>query len=83
MTDAKAAMCSARTRNSATTTEWVTIALSQVACYTIDIDFFARDHNRAPESFDKLDWIAGKANDTCCRWARVWCPHRLFRTRKT
>ena len=41
-------------------------ALSHVAGYTIAIDFSARDHNRAPETFYKLDWVAGKANDTCC-----------------
>jgi len=43
-----------------------TDALSYVAGYTIAIDFSARDHNRAPETFYKLDWVAGKANDTCC-----------------
>jgi len=41
-------------------------ALSHVAGYTVAIDFSARDHNRAPETFYKLDWVAGKANDTCC-----------------
>jgi 2-keto-4-pentenoate hydratase/2-oxohepta-3-ene-1,7-dioic acid hydratase in catechol pathway len=41
-------------------------ALSYVAAYTIGIDFSARDHNRAPETFYKLDWVAGKAHDTCC-----------------
>jgi len=41
-------------------------ALSYVAGYTVSIDFSARDHNRAPETFYKLDWVAGKANDTCC-----------------
>ena len=41
-------------------------ALSHVAGYTIGIDFSARDHNRAPDTFYKLDWVAGKANDTCC-----------------
>ncbi len=41
-------------------------ALSHVAAYTVAIDFSARDHNRAPETFYKLDWVAGKANDTCC-----------------
>ncbi len=41
-------------------------ALSHVAFYTVGIDFSARDHNRAPETFYKLDWVAGKANDTCC-----------------
>jgi 2-keto-4-pentenoate hydratase/2-oxohepta-3-ene-1,7-dioic acid hydratase in catechol pathway len=41
-------------------------ALAHVALYTVAIDFSARDHNRAPETFYKLDWVAGKANDTCC-----------------
>jgi len=41
-------------------------ALDHVAGYTIGIDFSARDHNRASETFYKLDWVAGKANDTCC-----------------
>ena len=41
-------------------------ALGHVAAYTVAIDFSARDHNRAPETFYKLDWVAGKANDTCC-----------------
>lgn len=41
-------------------------ALGHVAGYTVAIDFSARDHNRAPETFYKLDWVAGKANDTCC-----------------
>ncbi len=41
-------------------------ALAHVAYYTVAIDFSARDHNRAPETFYKLDWVAGKANDTCC-----------------
>lgn len=44
----------------------VETALEHVACYTVAIDFSARDHNRAPETFYKLDWVAGKANDTCC-----------------
>jgi 2-keto-4-pentenoate hydratase/2-oxohepta-3-ene-1,7-dioic acid hydratase in catechol pathway len=41
-------------------------ALEYVAGWTVAIDFSARDHNRAPETFYKLDWVAGKANDTCC-----------------
>lgn len=44
----------------------VETALDHVAFYTVAIDFSARDHNRAPETFYKLDWVAGKANDTCC-----------------
>jgi 2-keto-4-pentenoate hydratase/2-oxohepta-3-ene-1,7-dioic acid hydratase in catechol pathway len=41
-------------------------ALAHIAAWTVAIDFSARDHNRAPETFYKLDWVAGKANDTCC-----------------
>lgn len=41
-------------------------AMSHVAAYSVAIDFSARDHNRAPETFYKLDWVAGKGNDTCC-----------------
>lgn len=41
-------------------------ALTHVAAYTVAIDFSARDHNRAPETFYKLDWVAGKGHDTCC-----------------
>jgi 2-keto-4-pentenoate hydratase/2-oxohepta-3-ene-1,7-dioic acid hydratase in catechol pathway len=41
-------------------------ALEHVACWTIALDLSARDKNRAPETFYKLDWVAGKANDTCC-----------------
>jgi 2-keto-4-pentenoate hydratase/2-oxohepta-3-ene-1,7-dioic acid hydratase in catechol pathway len=44
----------------------VETALQHVAFYTVAIDFSARDHNRAPETFYKLDWVAGKAHDTCC-----------------
>ncbi len=44
----------------------VETAMQHVAAYTVAIDFSARDHNRAPETFYKLDWVAGKANDTCC-----------------
>ena len=44
----------------------VDTALEHVAGWTVAIDFSARDHNRAPETFYKLDWVAGKANDTCC-----------------
>lgn len=41
-------------------------AMAHVAGWTVAIDFSARDHNRAPDTFYKLDWVAGKANDTCC-----------------
>ncbi|MDE2573884.1 MAG: fumarylacetoacetate hydrolase family protein [Rhodospirillales bacterium] len=44
----------------------VDAALAHVAACTVAIDFSARDLNRAPETFYKLDWVAGKAHDTCC-----------------
>ena len=37
----------------------------QLAAYTVAIDFSARDLGRAPETFYKIDWVAGKAHDTC------------------
>lgn len=37
-----------------------------VAAYCVAIDFSARDLNRAPETFYKFDWVAGKAHDTSC-----------------
>jgi len=40
-------------------------ALGHIGAYTVGIDFSARDLNRVPESFFKLDWVAGKAHDTC------------------
>jgi 2-keto-4-pentenoate hydratase/2-oxohepta-3-ene-1,7-dioic acid hydratase in catechol pathway len=49
-------------------------ALSFIAAYTIGIDFSARDLNRVPESFFKLDWVAGKAHDTCCPMGPVALP---------
>jgi 2-keto-4-pentenoate hydratase/2-oxohepta-3-ene-1,7-dioic acid hydratase in catechol pathway len=41
-------------------------ALAHVAGYTVSIDFSTRDLGRAPETFYKIDWVAGKAHDTCC-----------------
>lgn len=41
-------------------------ALDAVAAYTVAIDLSARDFNQAPNTFYKLDWVAGKAQDTCC-----------------
>lgn len=40
-------------------------AMSHVAAYTVAIDFSARDLNAAPDTFYKMDWVAGKAQDTC------------------
>jgi 2-keto-4-pentenoate hydratase/2-oxohepta-3-ene-1,7-dioic acid hydratase in catechol pathway len=41
-------------------------AISHVAGFTVAIDFSARDLNRAPDTFYKLDWVAGKAQESCC-----------------
>lgn len=44
----------------------VETAVAHIAGYMVAIDFSVRDHNQAPSTFYKLDWVAGKANDTCC-----------------
>jgi 2-keto-4-pentenoate hydratase/2-oxohepta-3-ene-1,7-dioic acid hydratase in catechol pathway len=49
-------------------------ALKAIAAYSVAIDFSARDLNRVPESFFKLDWVAGKANDTCCPMGPLAVP---------
>ena len=41
-------------------------AMAHVAAYTVAVDFCARDLNKAPETFYKLDWVAGKAQESCC-----------------
>ncbi|MBN8293377.1 fumarylacetoacetate hydrolase family protein [Rhodobacter sp. NTK016B] len=41
-------------------------ALDYIAGYTVAVDFCARDLNKAPEQFYKLDWVAGKAQESCC-----------------
>ena len=69
-----AAIIGTRARNVSVET-----ALSHVAAYTVAIDFSARDHNRAPETFYKLDWVAGKANDTCCPIGPRIVPADAFR----
>jgi 2-keto-4-pentenoate hydratase/2-oxohepta-3-ene-1,7-dioic acid hydratase in catechol pathway len=53
-------------------------ALSHVAAYTVAIDLSARDHNRAPETFYKLDWVAGKGHDTCCPMGPRLVPASQF-----
>ena len=40
-------------------------ARKHIAAYAVAMDLSARDLNRAPETFYKLDWVAGKAQDTC------------------
>lgn len=41
-------------------------AMDAVAAYSVAIDLSARDFNQAPNTFYKLDWVAGKAQDMCC-----------------
>ena len=53
-------------------------ALGHVGAYTVAIDFSARDHNRAPQTFYKLDWVAGKAHDTCCPLGPRLVPARAI-----
>ncbi|HJT62676.1 MAG TPA: fumarylacetoacetate hydrolase family protein [Burkholderiales bacterium] len=54
-------------------------ALDAVAAYTIGIDLSARDLNRAPETFYKLDWVAGKAQDTGCPLGPRLVPAKFIR----
>lgn len=49
-------------------------ALSHVAGFTVAIDFSARDLNRAPDTFYKLDWVSGKAQETCCPMGPRFVP---------
>ena len=53
-------------------------ALSAVAAYTIAIDLSARDLNQAPDTFYKLDWVAGKAQDTSCPMGPWIVPARFL-----
>lgn len=41
-------------------------AMDYVAGYMVAIDASARDLNKAPDTFYKLDWVAGKAQESCC-----------------
>jgi 2-keto-4-pentenoate hydratase/2-oxohepta-3-ene-1,7-dioic acid hydratase in catechol pathway len=41
-------------------------AMDAVAAYSVAIDLSARDFNQAPQTFYKLDWVAGKGQDMCC-----------------
>jgi 2-keto-4-pentenoate hydratase/2-oxohepta-3-ene-1,7-dioic acid hydratase in catechol pathway len=54
-------------------------AIDAVAAWTIGIDLSARDLNRAPETFYKLDWVAGKAQDTCCPLGPRLVPAKFIR----
>jgi 2-keto-4-pentenoate hydratase/2-oxohepta-3-ene-1,7-dioic acid hydratase in catechol pathway len=69
-----AAVIGRRARNVAVET-----ALSHVAGYTVAVDFSARDLNSAPNTFYKLDWVAGKAQDTCCPLGPRFVPARAIR----
>lgn len=41
-------------------------AMTHVAGYMVAIDVCARDLNQAPDTFYKLDWVAGKAQESLC-----------------
>ena len=41
-------------------------AMEAVAAYSVALDLSARDFNQAPQTFYKLDWVAGKGQDMCC-----------------
>jgi 2-keto-4-pentenoate hydratase/2-oxohepta-3-ene-1,7-dioic acid hydratase in catechol pathway len=53
-------------------------ALEHIAAYTVAVDFCARDLNKAPEQFYKLDWVAGKAQDSCCPLGPRLVPASAF-----
>lgn len=53
-------------------------AMSHIAGYSVAIDFSARDFNKAPDQFYKLDWVAGKGNDTCCPMGPCIVPASQF-----
>lgn len=53
-------------------------ALDNIACYTVAMDLCARDLNQAPDTFYKLDWNAGKAQDTCCPLGPRLVPAEAF-----
>ncbi len=53
-------------------------ALDYIAGYTVAVDFCARDLNKALEQFYKLDWVAGKAQDTCCPLGPRFVPASTF-----
>lgn len=49
-------------------------ALDAIAAYTVALDLSARDLNQAPDTFYKLDWVAGKARDTSCPMGPALVP---------
>jgi len=53
-------------------------ALSYIAGFTVAVDFCARDLNKAPDQFYKLDWVAGKAQETCCPMGPRFVPASAF-----
>lgn len=54
-------------------------ALEHVAAYTVAVDMSARDLNKAPDTFYKLDWVAGKAHDTSCPLGPRLVPSAFIR----
>lgn len=53
-------------------------ALDHVAGYMVSVDFCARDLNQAPDTFYKLDWVAGKAQESCCPTGPRFVPAENF-----
>lgn len=53
-------------------------ALDYIAGYSVAVDFCARDLNKAPEQFYKLDWVAGKAQESCCPLGPRFVPASAF-----
>lgn len=53
-------------------------ALDHIAGFTVAVDFCARDLNKAPEQFYKLDWVAGKAQESCCPLGPRFVPASAF-----
>jgi 2-keto-4-pentenoate hydratase/2-oxohepta-3-ene-1,7-dioic acid hydratase in catechol pathway len=54
-------------------------AMDHVAGYMVGIDACARDLNKAPETFYKLDWVAGKAQESCCPLGPRFVPASAVR----
>lgn len=53
-------------------------ALDHIAGYTVAVDFCARDLNKALDQFYKLDWVAGKAQESCCPLGPRFVPASAF-----
>jgi 2-keto-4-pentenoate hydratase/2-oxohepta-3-ene-1,7-dioic acid hydratase in catechol pathway len=54
-------------------------AMGVIAAYTVAVDLSARDLNFVPDSFFKLDWVAGKGQDTCCPMGPKLVPAQFIK----